>query len=199
MFPFQFILFYFKEKDKQYRREQRQMKSQEKRTASGEPPSRGDKNKAEQTRPSTASTTMPDSNGFKMPLAPPKQAPAKKAAVAPPPGYPGPRGNGEEGEAVGQPAAKRPRMADEDNNSALTEEQRKKLRTVFLSNLDFEVDEVEIRDLLSSTGPVVEVRLVKHPNGKSKGFAFVEFATVREASEWIHGQQVPGCPWKKPP
>jgi hypothetical protein len=91
--------------------------------------------------------------------------------VAPPPGYPGPQEDDQ------QPAAKRTKL-----DSGLSDVQEKKQRTVFLSNLDFEVDEGEIEQLMSSSGHVVEVRLVKHPNGKSKGFAFVEFETVESAA-----------------
>ncbi len=53
--------------------------------------------------------------------------------------------------------------------------------TVFLSNLDFSVEEEPIREAMSTTGTVVEVRLVRNPAGKSKGFAFVEFSTEQEA------------------
>jgi RNA recognition motif-containing protein len=121
----------------------------------------------------SAKAAAPENNGFKMPPVPPPSAAAvaKKPTVAPPPGYPGAQQD--------QPPAKRAKLEAEDDSdsSALSDEQRKKLRTVFLSNLDFEVAEAELGELLGSSGPVVEVRLVKHPNGKSKGFAFVEFET----------------------
>jgi RNA recognition motif-containing protein len=50
-----------------------------------------------------------------------------------------------------------------------------------LSNLDFSVEAEPIERAMSKSGKVVEVRLVRNPVGKSKGFAFVEFATEREA------------------
>ena len=119
-----------------------------------------------------------------MPSVPPPHDPAAaaKKGVAPPPGYPGPGVSPPPGypgpqEDDQQPAAKRTKL-----DSGLSEVQEKKQRTVFLSNLDFEVDEGEIEQLMSSSGHVVEVRLVKHPNGKSKGFAFVEFETVESAA-----------------
>jgi RNA recognition motif-containing protein len=52
---------------------------------------------------------------------------------------------------------------------------------VFLSNLDFSVEAEPIERAMSKSGKVIEVRLVRNPVGKSKGFAFVEFATEREA------------------
>lgn len=100
-------------------------------------------------------------------------APTTAKKVAPPPGYPG-------AQEDGQPSAKRPKL--ESSASGLSEDQRKKQRTVFLSNLDFEVDEAEIKELMAASGPVIEVRLVKHPNGKSKGFAFVEFEMVESSA-----------------
>jgi len=53
--------------------------------------------------------------------------------------------------------------------------------TVFLSNLNFNVDESSIREAMSKSGNVVEIRLVKNPTGKSKGFAYVEFSAESEA------------------
>ena len=151
------------------------MKSQEKRATVAPPPAEKRKQPVQVPASSSTKPGAGDSNGFKMPSVPPPAA--KKAGVAPPPGYPGPQ--------EGQPAAKRTKLDTEQadsEDSSLSEDQRKKQRTVFLSNLNFEVDEAEIKELLTSSGPVVEVRLVKHPNGKSKGFAFVEFETMGAAA-----------------
>ena len=52
---------------------------------------------------------------------------------------------------------------------------------VFVSNLDFSVDESSIEGFMSKSGKVVEVRLIKNPAGKSKGFAYVEFEAGHEA------------------
>ena len=49
--------------------------------------------------------------------------------------------------------------------------------TVFLSNLDFSVTEEKIKEVMSLTGEVLDIRLVKNYSGKSKGFAYVQFAT----------------------
>ncbi len=73
----------------------------------------------------------------------------KKAKIEPPPGYV-------------------PEKADDaDRNS----------RTVFISNLDYAVGESELRSMLESSGEISELRLVKTPAGKSKGFAYVEFTS----------------------
>ena len=98
-----------------------------------------------------------DQEEFKKPLAlptPPKKSKAPDN-VQPPPGFksdmPPPPGYKSEGQDPGQ-------------------------NTVFLSNLDYTVSEEKIQEVMSSSGEVVEVRLVKHPNGKSKGYAYVRFA-----------------------
>jgi len=48
-------------------------------------------------------------------------------------------------------------------------------RTVFLSNLDFSVDEIAINDFFATTGELEEIRIVKDFKGRSKGFAYVVF------------------------
>ena len=53
--------------------------------------------------------------------------------------------------------------------------------SVFLSNLAFNVEEAPIQAAMSTSGNVVEVRLIRNPLGKSKGFAYVEFSTEAEA------------------
>merc|ERR1712228_838057 len=65
-------------------------------------------------------------------------------------------------------------VTDQEFNE-LSETKQKEMRTVFLSNLSYEVDDDRIRDTMVSSGPIVEVRLIKKPDGKSKGYAFVEF------------------------
>ncbi|CAG7734522.1 unnamed protein product [Allacma fusca] len=51
-------------------------------------------------------------------------------------------------------------------------------RTVFVSNLDFSVDENDIRTFFTDVGDVEEVRLVKNFLGKSKGYAYVVFSSA---------------------
>lgn len=50
-------------------------------------------------------------------------------------------------------------------------------RTVFISNLDFKVTEDEIREAMSSSGNVTDVRLVGDFKRRSKGYCYVEFST----------------------
>jgi len=91
--------------------------------------------------------------------------------VEPPPGYMGPSLDG--------PTKKRQKL--DDSGGDLSSDEGRNKATVFLSNLDFEVDEDAISTLMGKSGRVKEVRLVKKPDGKSKGYAFVEFSSAAEA------------------
>ncbi|THD24534.1 Squamous cell carcinoma antigen recognized by T-cells 3 [Fasciola hepatica] len=48
-------------------------------------------------------------------------------------------------------------------------------RTVFVSNLDFSIDESQLRARFEPCGVLTSVRLVRDYAGRSKGFAYVEF------------------------
>jgi len=54
------------------------------------------------------------------------------------------------------------------------------LSTVFVSNLAWSVDENDLNKLFADDGKIVEVRLMKQ-RGRSKGFAYVEFAEPKHA------------------
>ncbi|XP_041347974.1 squamous cell carcinoma antigen recognized by T-cells 3-like isoform X2 [Gigantopelta aegis] len=51
----------------------------------------------------------------------------------------------------------------------------KNIRTVFVSNIRFDLDEDRIKEIFSKCGNITDVRLVKNFKGKSKGYAYVEF------------------------
>lgn len=186
-----------KEKDKQYRRDKRQeIAASKKESVNGsdsgfaKPSIPGNSSKKEVAPP-------PGFPGKKVVAPPPGFPGAKtvapppgfkgKETVAPPPGYPA----GEESRKrsippppgfKGEPDAKKFKKDDDNEPGEQTsEEEAKRKRTVFLSNLDFEVDDDEIKNIMSSSGNVIEVRLVKNPTGKSKGYAFVEFESQNEA------------------
>ena len=55
-------------------------------------------------------------------------------------------------------------------------------KTVFLKNLDYEIDEETIREALTPCGSILDVRLpMWHHTKKKKGFAYVEFTTEASA------------------
>ncbi|XP_054717886.1 squamous cell carcinoma antigen recognized by T-cells 3-like [Uloborus diversus] len=56
-------------------------------------------------------------------------------------------------------------------------------RTVFLSNLSYQIDEEKLRDCFSKVGELEEVRLVKDYKGRSKGFCYVVYKSEEDAKK----------------
>ena len=57
---------------------------------------------------------------------------------------------------------------------------------LYVGNLSFETTELDLQDLFAQTGPVEEVLLMQDKfTGKSRGFAFVEYATPEDAQKAI--------------
>eukprot|EP00727_Mastigamoeba_balamuthi_P006667 m51a1_g2620 putative squamous cell carcinoma antigen recognized by t-cells 3 (805) ;mRNA; r:532367-535508 len=78
--------------------------------------------------------------------------------------------------AAPAPEEKRPRanlQVSGDRNS----------RTLHVSNLQFALKDVDVRDVFKEYGDILAVRMGKDPHGRSKGFAFVEFATEQGATD----------------
>jgi len=48
-------------------------------------------------------------------------------------------------------------------------------RTVFVSNLNYATEEWQLEDFMSQIGEIDYVRVPRSPEGRSKGFAFVQF------------------------
>jgi len=165
-----------KEKDKQYRRDKRQQISAEKR---GEPAENTQNGKEDVfLKPSVPDFPLV---GTKKVVAPPPGFPGTKKTIAPPPGF-----NENMKRTIAPPPGFKepiPKKLKSEEFDNLSEIEQRKLRTVFLSNIDFCVTDEEIKDVMRSSGLVLEVRLVKKPNGQSKGFAFVEFEKQCEALE----------------
>lgn len=74
--------------------------------------------------------------------------------------------------------------------------QQKKL---YVGNLSYTVDESQLKDLFGSYGEINEVTLIKdRDTGRSKGFAFITFATGEAAKEALEqdGKELDGRPLK---
>lgn len=56
--------------------------------------------------------------------------------------------------------------------------------TVFVSNLDYSVDEATIKEFFSSLGTLTDLRLVKDFKGRSKGYCYVEFSSSVSTSSF---------------
>ena len=146
-----------KEKDKQYRRDRRQEEAATKRENMANNGRNGVG--SFKSKPLAENSKVDAPPGFKPP---PDFNGKKRAGVEPPPGFK-------------EPAPKKLKTVTDQEFNELSETKQKEMRTVFLSNLSYEVDDDRIRDTMVSSGPIVEVRLIKKPDGKSKGYAFVEF------------------------
>jgi RNA recognition motif-containing protein len=59
-------------------------------------------------------------------------------------------------------------------------------RTVFVSNLNYSVDDTTLKEVFSSMGTITDLRLVKDFKGRSKGFCFVEFSSPVSSLLWTH-------------
>merc|ERR1719318_533982 len=158
-----------KEKDKQYRRDKRQQTAADKRAVNGNTQEKGN-----ERFPMFRKPNVPDLAGdvTKKNIAPPPGFTGKKP-IAPPPGF-----NENMKRTIApppgfkEPLPKKQKSEEFDN---LSEAAQKKLRTVFLSNLDYTVGDDDVKDVMSSSGVILDVRLIKKPNGQSKGYAFVDF------------------------
>jgi RNA recognition motif-containing protein len=57
---------------------------------------------------------------------------------------------------------------------------------LFVGNLSFNTNELELRDLFSQMGTIVDLKVVTdRETGRSRGFAFVEMSNAAEATEAI--------------
>ena len=93
------------------------------------------------------------------------------------------RGTGEAATAAkrarvaGESASQHKRSLREKKNDAATQR-----RTVFVTNVAFAATEKELREVFADCGEVVTVTVVRNNHGKSRGFAYVEFAKEEEAA-----------------
>ena len=78
---------------------------------------------------------------------------------------------------TGESASQRKRSLREKKNDAATQR-----RTVFVTNVAFAATEEELRAVFADCGEVIAVTIVRNNHGKSRGFAYVEFAREEEAA-----------------
>merc|ERR1711884_517964 len=160
-----------KEKDKQYRRDKRQQISADKKAGAG----------SQQDNKDTFAKPMAPAPSSSKVVAPPPGFPGAKKSVPPPPGF----SESRKRSVAPPPGFKEPDQKKQkvDDYDQLSEEEQKKLRTVFISNLGFSVNEDDLKTCLETSGTILDVRLVKKPTGESKGYAFVEFDNYTDALE----------------
>jgi RNA recognition motif-containing protein len=67
----------------------------------------------------------------------------------------------------------------------------KDLQTVFVSNLDFKVNEQQIRDAFEKFGKIDDLRLVRNYKGLSKGYCYVEYSSIESVREALKHDRMP--------
>ena len=154
-----------KERDKEKRRDRRHELAERKRKAMD------DNNEEEKFK-------MPPPPRFIKPTLPPSSKDEGAAAkiVAPPPGF---KGNIKPPPGFKESPAKKAKLEEKEGSSQGGDAAN--TSTVFVSNLDYSTREEELEEALSSSGTVKEVRLVRRPDGSSKGYAYVQFSSPEEA------------------
>ena len=110
--------------------------------------------------------------------APPGFKPAikDKEKLEPPPGF---QPKAEKKEDIEPPPGFKP-ASQKDGSPEI------KGRKVFVSNLDFEVSEEELKATLESSGEIEVLNLVKNYAGKSKGYGYVTFKTLESAKSALN-------------
>jgi len=58
-------------------------------------------------------------------------------------------------------------------------------KRMYVGNLNYSVTEKELNDLFGEFGEVVDAKIITRPDGRSKGFAFVEMAEEEQAQAAI--------------
>lgn len=69
------------------------------------------------------------------------------------------------------------------------------LKTLFVARLSYELNEDDLRDEFSRYGTIKDVKLVRDLNGKSRGYAFIEFKESRDfknAFQRADGKRIKG-------
>ncbi|MBC7332890.1 MAG: RNA-binding protein [Actinobacteria bacterium] len=58
-------------------------------------------------------------------------------------------------------------------------------KRLYVGNITYGISDEQLKDLFSQAGNVTYSRIIKRPDGKSKGFGFVEMSTEEEAQKAI--------------
>lgn len=132
-----------------------------------------------------------------------KNTEEKKVKVAPPPGYIPP----EQGEKIAPPPGYIPPKEDkktlkippppgyippsQDDEKMDTSQEVDEKITVFISNLDYDATEEEIRAALIAAGPITLFRMVKDFKGRSKGFCYVQLTSTQAVDEALKLDRTP--------
>lgn len=77
-------------------------------------------------------------------------------------------------------------VEEEEHHDVLHERRKRKEFEIFVGSLDKGATEEDLKKVFGHVGEVTEIRIVKNPQTKkSKGFAFLRFATVEQAKRAV--------------
>nr|XP_050029161.1 squamous cell carcinoma antigen recognized by T-cells 3-like isoform X1 [Dermacentor andersoni] len=121
-----------------------------------------------------------DKDGFKVP-----SLPAAKAVAT----------------AAEEPPSKKQKTEEEEQSAGKKEPPKhgevvkpdplKEIRTVFLSNLAFDVEEEQIMEAFKEVGEIEELRLVRDYKGRSKGFGYLVFTHMQNVEAALKRDRTP--------
>lgn len=66
---------------------------------------------------------------------------------------------------------------------------------LYVGNLDYGMNDADLQEVFSAAGTVVSAKIIMDPNGRSKGFGFVEMSSGDEAQAAIaqlNGKEING-------
>ncbi|KAG2326122.1 hypothetical protein Bca52824_008850 [Brassica carinata] len=87
---------------------------------------------------------------------------------------------------------------EEECNDVLQDRRKRKEFEIFVGSLDKGANEEDLKKVFGHVGEVAEVRIVKNPQtNKSKGYAFLRFATVEQAKRAVKELKSPMINGKK--
>ncbi|XP_054168370.1 squamous cell carcinoma antigen recognized by T-cells 3-like [Oppia nitens] len=67
----------------------------------------------------------------------------------------------------------------------------KDLQTVFVSNLDFKINETQLGSAFEKFGQISDIRLVRNYKGLSKGYAYVEYESISSVKDALKHDRMP--------
>lgn len=126
-----------------------------------------------------------DSEGFKIPPTPDKYLHASESRLenhSPNETTQGKKRAADESTHLPEPK-KQKEESDEIHGASVKHDPSKDERTVFLSNLSYQIEDEQIREFCSPIGEIEEVRLVKDFKGRSKGYCYVVYKSELDAKK----------------
>ena len=78
---------------------------------------------------------------------------------------------------------KKGKKAEDEEMGGEGEEEKKEL---FVKNLSFNIDEDALNEAFGKFGEISNIKMLRLPDGRPKGIAFIEFANGKEAQKAIN-------------